>query len=408
MSLSQSWTLDNSNNDVAAELHQVLLGLPGPVFVTAGDSADAFTFRVTTDTQAVLDNIELFTELGSPLLQVTAASFDATKFPNATFLGELTVPSHRLQGIECAGNGACVVATGTHTVDADLSLKVSGSGTLFVSTNDITARFIKVENEGAGNVQWSANRVASQSLKVSTTGSGSVLISSPAEIVPQAVDVQVKGTGSVYFGGKPFNTPTVTSGVSGTGNVTFLPTAVCGTHNISISGVGGVYAGSLKSQNTSVSITGDGRAVVKSVNALYTNGAGDVTYVTPKPVIIEAERSLFNKGPVLTTVNFYAPFASLQLPAHEATQVGDKVLATQAPTTAVPEFSSVPSTTGGTEGSLVPKVSQGAAPSSSTDVAATDFNGLLWFVGGLGLAIVVVVVLLRRHLGNKRKEYTPV
>ncbi|ETW00175.1 hypothetical protein H310_07578 [Aphanomyces invadans] len=409
MSLSQSWTLDNSNNEVTGDLHQVHLGFPGPIFIAPGESADEFTLRVTTDTQAVLDNVELLTELGSPLLQVSTGAFDTTKYPDATFLAELTVPSHRLQGIECAGEGACVIAAGTHTIEGDLSLKVSGSGSLFVSTDDISARFITVENIGAGNVQWTGKRIAAQSLRVSNTGTGAVLISSPVEIVPQVVDVQVDGKGSVLFSGKPFNVPIVTSSVTGTGNITFLPTGVCGTHNISIASKGGVYAGSLKAQNTSVTITGSGRAVIKSVNALYTNGAGDVTYVSPKPLIVESERSLFNRGPVLTTDNFYKAFASLQVPVHEPSKVG-AALATEVPTTGVPEVTvPIPSFETSEPMTDSPKVSQGAGlVPSPTDAAPNDFHGLLWFVGGLGLAIIVVVVLLRRHIANKNKGYTPV
>ncbi|KAH9105326.1 hypothetical protein AeMF1_018821 [Aphanomyces euteiches] len=393
MSLTQSWTLDASNSEVVSDLNQILLGLPGTAFVSAGDSADAFKLQVTTNTQAVLDNIQLLTEFGSPLLQITTASaFQASKYPDATFLAELTVPSKRLQGFECAGAGACVLDKGTQAVDQDLSLTASGAGTLFVSTQDIDARFVSISNSGAGNVQWSASRVAAQSLTVSASGTGSVSIASTVEIVPQSAQVQVQGAGSVFFAGSPFNVPTVTSTITGAGNITYLPTAKCGVHTINVGGAGGIYAGSLTSQNTSVVVTGKGRVLVKVVDTLSTNGVGDVEFVGVTPANIQVTKSLWNRGPVLTSVNYYEPFRGFQVPAHDATSIA---AATPLPL----------ATPGSTSSPVVPVVSQGTG-STDNPSSGGSFNILMWFLGGLGVAIVVVVVLLRRHIANKHKEYT--
>ncbi|KAF0686851.1 Aste57867_21379 [Aphanomyces stellatus] len=398
-SLTQSWTLDSSNNDAVDDIQQLLLNVPGHIFVSA-DPAAAFKLQVTTNTQAVLDSIQLGTELGSPLLQIgsNANAFNPNTFPNATFLAELTVPAHRLQGVECAGSGACVVGRGTHTIDQDLALKASGAGTLFVSTDDVSLRFATVENTGSGTVQWAAQRLAAQSLAVKTSGSGSVSIQSTAEIVPQTLTSQVDGTGSVYYTGSPLNVPTITSTVTGAGNITFQPTAITGTHNISVEGSGGVYAGSLVSQNTSVDVSGSGRVVVKALHALYTSGGGNVAYLDAAPAILESKTSFWNHGPVLTSVNYFVPFTTAVAPAHDAAKVGVEVLPTAAPL-----FTAIPTT----KAVAVPSVSQGG-PGAVVPAQGNGFGTLLWFLGGLGVAVVVVIVLLRRHIANKHKEYTPV
>ncbi|OQS02878.1 Cation Diffusion Facilitator (CDF) Family [Thraustotheca clavata] len=267
---------------------RVKLKLPGRSFVSYDNDLAAIKVSVTATAQDAIDAIVLATDASSPVLTVSMPGYTAS--PELQFLAQVSAPSGLFNQIECAGSGACIVENGVLNTTEDVSLTASGAGNFLVSTDDLLLRFATVEASGAGDFQWTTGRFVSQQLNVNHHGSGAVAFQTTGELLPGQLSTKVDGAGSVFYSGNAFNALQITSAVSGSGNINFLPSGVCGNHSISSTGSGNVYAGGIDCDNTDVFLGGVGSAYVEVINTLTTTitGSGSVQYVDHAPAIKNA------------------------------------------------------------------------------------------------------------------------
>ena len=173
--------------------------------------------------------------------------------------------------------GSGHIKTESRSVSDFTGVEVSGSAKLVVEQAEREDLTITADDN---LLQYLTSDVDGTTLKLGTKGFTSIQPTAPVTYTLWVRRLNALGaSGSVIVDAKGIRTDSLTIAVSGTGDISISGEA--DAQKIAISGTADYKAESFKTKDTSISISGSGKAVIAVSNRLdvEVSGAGDVRYI---------------------------------------------------------------------------------------------------------------------------------
>ena len=173
--------------------------------------------------------------------------------------------------------GSGNIKTESRSVSDFTGVEVSGSAKLVVEQGEREDLTISADDN---LLQYLTADVEGSTLKLGTKGFTLIQPTAPITYTLQVKQLKTIGaSGSVIVDAKGIRTDSLTVAVSGTGDISISGEAEA--QKIAVSGTADYKAESFKTKDTSISISGSGKAVVAVSSRLdvEVSGAGDVRYI---------------------------------------------------------------------------------------------------------------------------------
>ena len=173
--------------------------------------------------------------------------------------------------------GSGNIKTESRSVSDFTGVEVSGSAKLVVEQGEREDLTISADDN---LLQYLTADVEGSTLKLGTKGFTLIQSTAPILYTLQVKQLKTLGaSGSVIVDAKGIRTDSLTVAVSGTGDISISGEAEA--QKIAVSGTADYKAESFKTKDTSISISGSGKAVIAVSSRLdvEVSGAGDVRYI---------------------------------------------------------------------------------------------------------------------------------
>ena len=179
-------------------------------------------------------------------------------------------------------NGSSIKGSGTiksesRSVSDFTGIEVSGNAKLIVEQGEREDLAIAADDN---LLQYLTSDVEGSTLKLGTKGPTIIQPTAPITYTLSVKHLKTLGaSGSVIVDAKGIRTDSLTVAVSGTGDISISGEA--DAQKIAVSGTADYKAEGFKTKDTSISISGSGKAVIAVSNRLdvEVSGAGDVRYI---------------------------------------------------------------------------------------------------------------------------------
>lgn len=296
--------------DYADEVDEVLVSIPGPVFVSTSSSASASwswsapplaTVRFSGDSEHTLDNFEVVSNARGVLEIRQRTASTKTRFRGYLLVEVTLTHAQKLQRVTCKAAGQVVVDANVLVTDAPnerVSVTVDGSGDVFVhDTPALHVQHVALAVSGSGAIEFSTTQIEATTLALAVSGSGAIRLFANTVHANEAT-VAVAGSGRVYVNSYNFDAVSVNVAIAGSGDVSVYPIGTCKDEFVAIGGSGDAFLGSLVCESVVVKIGGSGDVIVQATDSISGGivGSGDVKYVGSVPRSIAPETSIFTSG----------------------------------------------------------------------------------------------------------------